>query len=292
MNPNNLKDAKMLVDSHCHLNMKDFDNDLDAVIQRAHDAGVTHMQTICVKLEDLPRLIEITEKYPNVFASVGVHPHDADEAAVSLGRALARPEGLMSTETLASSAREKLTETLISLSSHPKIIGIGETGLDYYYQHSDRASQKEAFISHIQASQETQLPLIVHTRDADDDTIEILKSEMRRKVFPALIHCFSSSERLAMECVDLGLYISISGIITFKNAQGIRDAVAKVPMDRLLVETDSPYLAPTPMRGKRCEPAYTSYVAQVLADVKGVSLEDVGTQTTENFFRLFSKAQA
>ncbi len=264
----------MLVDSHCHLNMKDFHEDLAGVMTRAASAGISYMQTICVKLEDLPSLIEITEQYPNVFASVGVHPHDADEVI--------EPEHIH---------EKDLTHTLIDLSKHPKIIGIGETGLDYYYEHSDRKSQKEAFISHINASQETQLPLIIHTRNADEDTVDIIRSEMKRKAFPALIHCFSSSEKLAMDCLDLGLYISVSGIITFKSAEAIRNAVSKVPLDRLLVETDSPYLAPIPMRGKRCEPAYTQYVAEKLAEIKGVSLNDVAKQTTQNFFTLFSKAQ-
>jgi len=237
---------------------------------------VTHMQTICVKLDDLPRILEIAEKYSNVFASVGVHPHDADGAQ------------------LASNSQNQgtLAQTLIRLSAHPKIIGIGETGLDYYYEHSDRAYQKETFIAHINASQETQLPVIVHTRDADDDTLVILKSEMKNKAFPALIHCFSSSERLAMKCLDLGLYISLSGIITFRTADSIREAVKNVPLDRLLVETDSPYLAPIPMRGKRCEPAYTRYVAEKLAEIKNVTIKEMEDHTTQNFFKLFSKAVA
>lgn len=262
----------MLVDSHCHLNMKEFHEDLDTVIQNAIKAGVKYMQTICVKLEDLPGIIAIAEKYPNVFASVGVHPHDADEAT---------PQH-----------HDDLAQTLIDLSAHPKIIGIGETGLDYYYEHSDRTSQKEAFRAHINASQETQLPLIIHTRAADDDTLDIIKSEMRSKTFPALIHCFSSSERLALECVDMGLYISLSGIITFKTAESIREAASKVPIERLLVETDSPYLAPIPMRGKRCEPSYTRHVAEKLAEIKDLSIKEVEDKTTENFFRLFTKAVA
>lgn len=262
----------MLVDSHCHLNMKEFHEDLDTVIQNAVKAGVKYMQTICVKLEDLPSILAIAEKYPNVFASVGVHPHDAD---------VTTPQH-----------HENLAQTLINLSTHPKIIGIGETGLDYYYEHSDRSSQKESFIAHINAAQETQLPVIIHTREADDDTLDIVRSEMKSKPFPALIHCFSSTERLALECVDMGLYISLSGIITFKTADSIRDAVRNVPIERLLVETDSPYLAPVPMRGKRCEPSYTRHVAEKLAEIKDLSIKEVEDQTTANFFRLFTKAVA
>lgn len=262
----------MLVDSHCHLNMEEFNEDLDIVIQNAIKAGVKYMQTICVRLEDLPSIIAITEKYPNVFASVGVHPHDTDEVTEQPAKDLA--------------------QTLINLSLHPKIIGIGETGLDYYYEHSDRQSQKESFISHINASQETQLPVIIHTREADDDTLQIIRSEMRNKPFPALIHCFSSSQKLAFECIDMGLYISLSGIITFKTAVSIRDIVQSLPIERLLVETDSPYLAPIPMRGKRCEPSYTRHVAEKLAEIKDLSIKEIEDITTANFFKLFTKALA
>lgn len=257
----------MIVDSHCHLNMKEFHDDLDDVIARSVANGVTHMQTICTKLEDLPGILEITEKYPNVFASVGVHPHDGDEA------------------------EDLHPDTLIALSKHPKIIGLGETGLDYYYEHSNRVNQKNAFLSHIHASQETGLPVIIHTRDADADTIDILEAEMKNKSFPGLIHCFSSTEELAFKCLDLGMYISISGIITFKNAESIRDTVSKIPLDRLLVETDAPYLSPIPMRGKRNEPAFTRYVAEKIAEIKGVLPEIIFQQTTSNFFTLFNKAK-
>lgn len=257
----------MIVDSHCHLNMKEFKDDLDDVIIRARENGVTHMQTICTKLEDLPDILAIAEKYPNVFASVGVHPHDGDD-----------------TENLEA-------ETLIELSQHPKIIGLGETGLDYYYEHSNRTNQQNAFITHINAAQETGLPVIIHTRDADLDTIDIIQAEMKNKSFPALIHCFSSTEELAFKCLDLGMYISISGIITFKNADSIRETVSKIPIDRLLVETDAPYLAPIPMRGKRNEPSFTRYVAEKIAEIKGMIPDEIFKQTTSNFFQLFTKAK-
>ncbi len=257
----------MIVDSHCHLNMKEFQNDLDDVIARARGNGITHMQTICTKLDDLPDILAIAEKYPNIFASVGVHPHDGDD-----------------TEDLKA-------ETLIKLSKHPKIIGLGETGLDYYYEHSNRINQKNAFITHINAAQETELPVIIHTREADIDTIDIIQSEIKNKPFPALIHCFSSTEELAFKCLDLGMYISISGIITFKNTDALRATVRKIPLDRLLVETDAPYLAPIPMRGKRNEPSFTRYVAEKIAEIKGVMPEEIFAQTTNNFFKLFTKAK-
>lgn len=257
----------MIVDSHCHLNMKEFEGDLDIVIEAAIKSGVGYMQTICTKLEDLPPILTIAEKYHNIFASVGVHPHYAD-ANIDVN-----------------------TETLIDLTHHKKIIGIGETGLDYYYQHSNNENQKKSFAAHINAAQETQLPIIVHTRDADNDTIDILASEMRNKPFPGLIHCFSGTEELAFKSLDLGLYISISGIVTFKNAESIRSIVQKVPLGKLLVETDAPYLAPIPMRGKRGEPAFTRFVAEKIAEIKDVRQSEVFEATTENFFKLFTKAR-
>jgi len=258
----------MIIDSHCHLNMKEFEQDVEIVVQNAIASGISHMQTICTKLEDIDGIITIIERFPNVFGSVGIHPHEAD----------------------ASPKHDDLVEQLIQLSSHPKIIGIGETGLDYYYEHSNRENQKTAFLAHIHASQATQLPVIIHSRSADGDMLEILAREMSRKQFPALLHCFSSSEELAMRAVDLGLFISIAGIITFKNAEQLRDTVAKLPFDRLLVETDSPYLAPIPMRGKRNEPAFTRYVVEKIAEIKNLTPHEVAKQTTQNFLKLFSKA--
>ncbi len=254
----------MLIDSHCHLNMKEFETNLPEVLARADSAHVSHMQTICTRLEDLPGLIQIAEKYPNIYCSVGIHPHEIETAG------------------------DLTAEELIRLAmSHPKIIGIGETGLDYYYEHSKRDIQQAFFVNHIRAAQETKKPLIVHSRNADDDTIAILQSEMKTKQFPGLIHCFSSTKDLAQASLDIGLYISIAGIITFKNADELREIVSYVPLDRILVETDSPYLAPIPMRGKTNEPAFVEFVAKKIAEVKGLSFEQVALATTENFHRLF-----
>jgi TatD DNase family protein len=258
----------MIIDSHCHLNMQEFAHDLETVIQNAKASGVEYMQTICTKLDDLEDIIAIATRFPNIFASVGVHPHEVDRAG----------------------DLDILTSRLTYLSKHPKIIGIGETGLDYYYEHGSRSNQIKAFISHIHVTQETQLPIIVHTRSADSDTLEVLTSEMKAKAFPGLIHCFSSSEDLAMKCLDLGMYISISGMVTFKNADALRDIILKLPLDRLLVETDSPYLAPHPMRGKRSEPAFTYFVVEKIAEIKGIDKEEVALVTTGNFWRLFKKA--
>lgn len=254
----------MLVDSHCHLNMKEFTDNLDQVIKRAREAKVELMQTICTKLEDLPGLLKITEKYDDIYCSVGIHPHDVEEA------------------------HEITTENLVKLAkSNPKIIGIGETGLDYYYEHSKRDIQQHAFRCHIQAAQETGKPVIVHSRSADDDTIQILKSERKNKPYKGLIHCFSSTKKLSEEALDMGLYISVAGIITFNNATDLRETVADVPLDRLLIETDSPYLAPVPNRGRTNEPAFVEFVAKKIAEIKNVSFEEVAKVTTENFYRLF-----
>ncbi len=257
----------MIVDSHCHLNMKEFSEDLDIVIANAVKSDVRYMQTICTKLEDFPSILEIAEKYDNIFASTGIHPHYADDN--------------MHIDS----------NKLIKLADHPKVIGLGETGLDYYYAHSNKENQKTLFVEHINSSKETGIPIIVHTRDADSDTIDILTSEMKDKPFPGLIHCFSGSEELAFKSLDLGLYISISGIITFKNAESIRSIVEKIPLDRILVETDSPYLAPVPMRGKRAEPAFTRFVAEKIAEIKNINQSEVFQTTTENFFKLFTKAK-
>ena len=254
----------MLVDSHCHLNMKEFDGELEDVISRARTSGVQCMQTICTKLEDLPGLLKIVDKYDDVYCSVGIHPHEVETSP------------------------ETSSDDLIRLAnSHQKIIGIGETGLDYYYEYSKKDIQKEFFRNHIIAAQETSKPLIVHSRNADEDSINILKSEMHNKQYNGLIHCFSSTEFLAKEALDMGLYISLAGIITFKTANEIRDIVSYVPMDRILIETDSPYLAPIPMRGKRNEPAFVKHVAEMLASIKNISYEEVARVTTENFYTLF-----
>lgn len=255
----------LLVDSHCHLDFKDFEGETDAIVARAREAGVGLMVTIGTKVTEFEKVLSVAERYDNIFCTVGIHPHEAEsEPEVDAAR-------------------------LIELARHPKVVGIGETGLDYYYEHSPREAQKRNFRSHIMAARETGLPLVIHTRDADEDTAEILKAEMGEGTFPALLHCFSSGRELAMQAVDLGLYISLSGILTFKKADELRDTARNVPMERLLVETDSPYLAPVPKRGKRNEPSFVVHTAAKLAELKGVSPEELAGTTTENFFRLFTK---
>jgi TatD DNase family protein len=239
---------------------------LDSVIQRALENNVQYMQTICTKIEDLPIVLEIAEKYENVFASVGVHPCEINE-----------------------SSRSITDSEIIKLTNHPKIIGIGETGLDYYHEPYDKKLQKDSLVAHIHAASSTLLPVIIHTREADEDTIDILTSEMRNSKFPGLIHCFTSSKSLATKMLDIGLYISMSGIITFKNATDLQEIVKYVPLDRLLIETDSPYLAPTPMRGKQNEPAFVRYVAEKVAELKNITSKEVANATTHNFNTLFSK---
>lgn len=256
----------MLVDSHCHLNFPDFKEDLDGVISRARENGVRVMQTICTEMAEFDEVYAITQKYDGVYCSVGVHPNDSGE--------------------------EKLVKAsdLLAKTSYPKVIGIGETGLDYYYEKANRGLQKQNFLEHIEAGRQSGLPVIIHTRDADDDTIEILSNKISKGKFKALIHCFTASKHLAEKVIDMGLYISVSGILSFKNAQAIRDAVAAVPMERLLVETDAPYLAPVPHRGARNEPSFVKFTNKVLAELKQISEEECARITTENFFRLFDKA--
>lgn len=258
----------MLVDSHCHLEYDSFVAEGDAVIERARAAGVGACVTIGTKLSTFPKTLAVAEKYDHVWCSVGVHPHDA--------------------------AVEPLTEakTLVDLTRHPKVVGIGETGLDYYYDHSPRAEQATNFLVHIDAAQETRLPLIIHTRDAEDDTIAVLQEKMAKAHFTGVLHCFTGTAKLAEAGLKLGLYVSASGIITFKNSESLRQVFREVPMDRLLVETDSPYLAPIPHRGKRNEPAFVAHTAATLAELKGVSVDEIARVTTENFYRLFTKAAA
>jgi len=255
----------MLIDSHCHLNFPDFAEDLDAVIGRARAAGVGVMQTICTEMSEFDAVHAIAEKYDDIYCSVGVHPNDSGKQEIVT------------------------SEELIAKTSSKKVIGIGETGLDYHYEKTDRGLQKASFLEHIKAARATGLPLIVHTRDADDDTIEILTSEISKGYFKFLIHCFTSSKKLADKMVALGGYISLSGIITFKSAEAIREAIQDVPLDRLLIETDSPYLAPTPYRGKRNEPAYVAQVNKALAEARGISEEECARTTSDNFFRLFDR---
>lgn len=256
----------MLVDSHCHLDFPDFDDDREGVIARAEAAGVGVMVTISTRVSEIGRLLSIAEAHDNIYCSVGTHPNNAaDEPDIT-------------------------TDDLIRIAEHPKIVAIGEAGLDYHYD-TPRDAQAVGFRRHIAAARETGLPLVIHARDADADIAAVLREEMGKGAFPAILHCFSSGRDLAMTGVELGLYVSFSGILTFKNAQAIRDVAAEIPSDRLLVETDAPYLAPTPHRGSRNEPAYVAQTAAVLADVRGVSPEAIAEQTTENFFRLFSKIE-
>lgn len=257
----------MFVDSHCHLNFPDFAADIDAVIRRARAAGVGVMQTICTEMAEFSEVYAIADKYDGIYCSVGVHPNDCGKQEIA-------------------SAKE-----LIEKAAKAQVIGIGETGLDYHYEYSDRELQKQSFLGHIAAARETGLPLIVHTREADADTMQILSDEMEKGAFKFLIHCFTSSKELAEKAVELDGYISLSGIITFKSASVIREAIAGVPLSRLLIETDSPYLAPTPHRGKRNEPAFVVQVNKALAEVRGISEAECAKITTDNFFRLFDKAK-
>lgn len=255
----------VLIDSHCHLDFPDFGPEVEDVVARAHAAGVGLMVTISTKVSEFERVRAVAERFPHVFCTVGIHPHEA------------------------ASEPETDTATLIEMARHPKVVGIGETGLDYYYEHSPRAAQQRSFRAHIAAARETGLPLVVHTRDADDDMAEILVEETGKGAFPGLLHCFSSGPQLAEKAIELGLYISLSGILTFKTADELRATAAKVPMERLLVETDAPYLAPVPKRGKRNEPAFVVHTAAKLAEVKGVTAAELAEATTANFLRLFSR---
>ncbi len=257
----------MLVDSHCHLDFPDFAEELDAVVHRARAAGVGRMVTICTYLTRFDRILAVAERYDDILCTVGVHPHQAAE------------EFDVTT-----------VEALVERARHPKVIGLGETGLDYFYDKSPREQQQECFRRHIRASLDTGLPLIIHTRDADADTMRIVKEETAGQTVKGLLHCFSSGRALAEEALDYGFTLSLSGIVTFKKSEELRDIVKDVPLDRILVETDAPYLAPIPFRGKRNEPAYVAHTAACVAAIKGVSAEELARITTDNFFRLFDKA--
>lgn len=257
----------MLVDSHCHLDFDDFGEDIDDVVARAGANGVGAMVTICTHLSRFAAVRAVAERYDNIWCSVGVHPHEAGA------------EG------------QKAADALIELAGHPKVVGIGETGLDYYYEHSPREAQRESFRAHIEAARRTGLPLIVHSRDADAEMADILREEYATGPFSGVMHCFSSGPALAEAALGIGFYISFSGILTFKSADEVRAIAQDVPPDRLLVETDAPYLAPMPNRGKRNEPSFVVHTAAQLAEVKGMSSADLARQTTDNFFRLFSRAE-
>jgi TatD DNase family protein len=255
----------MLVDSHCHLDFPDFDGERDDLIERAHAAGVDLMVTISTRIRKFDQVRAIAEAYPEVYCSVGTHPHNAGEEC-----------GIP-------------VEEIVSLADHPKVVAIGEAGLDYFYDKAPRDAQAEGLRIHIDAARQTGLPLVIHSRDADDDMAAILREEMGKGAFPALLHCFSSGRDLALTGIELGLYVSFSGILTFKRSEDLRAIARDLPAERLLVETDAPYLAPQPKRGKRNEPAYTAMTAAVLAETRGVSEVEIARQTSDNFFRLFTK---
>jgi TatD DNase family protein len=255
----------MLIDSHCHLDFPELAADLDAVLARARGAGVALMVTISTRVRQFGKLKSIVEAHDNVFCSVGTHPHNAAEEP------------------------DVTADELIELARHPKVVAIGEAGLDYHYDYSPRDLQKNSFRTHIAAARETGLPLVIHAREADADIARILEEETKKGAFPFVLHCFASGAELARAGLALGGYISFSGVITFKNADALRDIALAVPYDRLLIETDAPYLAPVPMRGKTNEPAFVAHTAARLAALHNVSEADIARSTSENFFRLFKK---
>jgi TatD DNase family protein len=256
----------MLIDSHCHLNYKGLIEDQQNVLERARGAGVGLMLNIATRESEWDDVLGTALREPDVWATVGIHPHEADEHP------------------------HVDTAKLVERAAHPRIVGIGETGLDYYYDHSDRERQQRSFRSHIAASRETGLPLIVHTRDAEEDTLAILSDEMGKGAYTGVIHCFTASGAFADAAMELGFYISSSGIVTFKNARDLQETAARLPLDRLLIETDSPFLAPVPHRGKSCEPAFVADTARFLANLRGESVDRLAEATSANFRTLFSKA--
>lgn len=255
-----------LVDSHCHLNYPEFADEMPGVLERARNADVTQMLTICTKLEEFPNLLTFTERYPHLHCTIGVHPHEAEHA------------------------QDLSVQKLIEASAHPKVVGFGETGLDYYYEHSPKDLQKACFTAHLKAAQETGLPLVIHTREAEEDTYEMLSRAHQEKPIRGVIHCFTSSRDFAEKALALGFYISISGIVTFKKATDLQAIVKDLPLERLLVETDAPYLAPMPYRGKVNEPSYVRNTAQFIADLKDIPLNKLAEATTHNYLSLFTKA--
>ncbi|NQW10706.1 MAG: TatD family hydrolase [Alphaproteobacteria bacterium] len=256
----------MIVDSHCHLDFDDFQEELDAVVERARRAGVARMVTICTRVRRFDRIKAVADRFEDVFCTVGTHPHQAGE------------------ET------DVTADELVTIAeAHPKVVGIGECGLDYYYDKSPRDAQATGFRIHLEAAHRTGLPVIVHARDADEDIWSILEEAHAKAPFTGVLHCFSSGRELALRAVELGMYVSLSGIVTFKNSDALRAIVAELPVDRLLVETDAPFLAPPPHRGKRNEPAYVADVHKVVAEIKGLSEAACAEITTANFLRLFSK---
>ena len=256
----------MLIDSHCHLNYDGLVERQDAVLDTARARGVAGFLNISTRQREWDAIVATAERHPDVWASIGVHPHEAD-AHPDLGAA-----------------------ALVEAAAHPKVIAIGECGLDYYYDKSDRAAQRTRFQAHIEAARATGLPLVVHTRDAEGDTAEMIEAAVAQGGVSGVLHCFTGSADLARKAVDVGFYISLSGIITFKNARDLQDTAKTVPADRLLVETDSPFLAPVPHRGKPCEPAFVADTAAFVAELRGVALDELAETTTANFFSLFGKS--
>lgn len=255
----------MLIDTHCHLDFPDFEAERDAIIERARAAGVGQMITISTRVKRFDTILAIAETYPNVFCSVGTHPHNADEEL------------------------DITVDDLVRLSAHPKVVAIGEAGLDYFYDNAPRDAQVEGLRRHIAAARQTGLPLVIHSRSADEDMAAILTEETGKGAFPFLLHCFSSGPELARIGVELGGYVSFSGILTFPKSEELREIAKTVPHDRMIVETDAPYLAPKPFRGKRNEPAYVAHTADVLAETIGVSRDEIARITTENALRIFSR---
>lgn len=257
----------MWIDSHCHLDYPDFGEELPDILARANNAKIDYMLTICTKISEFERVKAIADGHDHIFCTVGIHPHESEKEP------------------------DIAAQRLVELTSGDKVVGIGETGLDFYYDNAPRDAQERNFRAHIEASRLTQLPLIVHTRDADAKTVDILREESGKGTFPGLIHCFSVGREVAEAALDIGFYISISGIVTFKKAEELRDIVKDLPLDRVLVETDAPFLAPIPNRGKRNEPSYVVHTAEKVAEIMDVEPAVLAEATSENFFRLFSKAQ-
>ncbi|MBJ7444216.1 MAG: TatD family hydrolase [Sphingobium sp.] len=255
----------MLIDSHCHLNYKGLVEDQENVLERARAAGIDLMLNIATRESEWDAVLDTAIRAPDVWATVGIHPHEADEHP------------------------HIDTAKLVARAAHPRVVGIGETGLDYYYDHSDRERQRSSFRSHIVAARDTGLPLIVHTRDAEEDTLAVMRDEMGKGAYTGVIHCFTASGAFADAALEMGFYISISGIVTFKSAKDLQETAARLPIDRLLVETDSPFLAPVPHRGRPCEPAFVADTAKFLANLRGESLEDLAAATSANFRTLFKK---
>ncbi len=255
----------MLVDSHCHLDFPDFASELDAVVARARAAGIGRIVTISTRVKKHAQVLAVAEKYPEIFCSVGTHPHNAQEEP------------------------DIDAAALVAIAKHPKVVAIGEAGLDYHYDNSPREAQEAGLRQHIAAARQSKLPLVIHSRDCDEDMAKILREESGKGAFPAVLHCFTGGRDLAFTAIELGHYVSFTGILTFKRSEDLRAIAKDLPADRILVETDAPYLAPLPYRGKRNEPSFVVETAKVLAQTRGVSPDEITRQTTENFFRLFNK---